>query len=100
MTILGYNIPIFLVGVFGSLVIEVAAIVKCYHKERPFPARFRQKGFYFWQFIISLVGGFLVVAYDITNPVLAMQVGASAPTILLAMARTDQPVPERHESGS
>jgi hypothetical protein len=89
MTILGYEIPIFFVGMFGSIVIEVAAIVKCYHKEQPFPDRFRQKGFYFWQFIISLVGGSLVVAYDITNPVLAMQVGASAPTILLAMARTD-----------
>lgn len=80
----------FFIGMLGSIVIEVAAIVKCYHKEQPFPDRFRQKGFYFWQFIISLVAGFLVVAYDITNPVLAMQVGASAPTILLAMARTDQ----------
>jgi len=92
---------LFFVGVFGSFVVEAASIVKCYHREQPFPKRFAKPGFYFWQFVISLGSGFLVVAYDISKPIVALQIGASAPTIFLAMAQTETVIgiPHREAKG-
>ena len=75
----------FLLGFLGSASVELASCFHLYQNELPFPARYR-----FWavRLAIAAVAGGLVLAYRIhDNPILAINVGASAPAILLTLAQ-------------
>lgn len=72
----------FLWGLFGSIAIEIVAIIQYYNTGRPFPKRYKQPLFYIVRILLAASGGLLAVAYGIDKPLLAINIGASAPLIL------------------
>lgn len=77
----------FLLGFFGSLSVELVTCFHFYQNELPFPGRYRKKGFWVVRLLIAVAAGGLVLAYSIKdNPILAINIGASAPAILLTLA--------------
>ena len=74
-------------GAAGSAAVELVTCWKSYHAGRALPRRYRQAGFWVVRTLLALAAGGLVLAYDIhSNPVLAINVGASAPAIFLSLA--------------
>lgn len=77
----------FLWGFAGSIAVEIVAVNRFLSGERSYiPKRYRSPLFWFWRFMLALVAGGLAVAYGIQTPVLAANIGASAPLILQALA--------------
>jgi hypothetical protein len=76
----------FLLGFLGSAAVELVTCFHFYQSESPFPARYRKKGFWAVRLLIAAAAGGLVLAYSIKDdPILAINVGASAPAILLTL---------------
>lgn len=85
---------IFLAGFFGGLAAEAVGWIElrtC--KPEKFPHYFKRWYYWFLTFILSSMGGGLVVLYGIVNvnAILAVNIGASAPLILKGFARTVPP---------
>jgi hypothetical protein len=77
----------FLLGFLGSVSVELVTCFHLYQSELPFPSRYRKKGFWAIRILIAVAAGGLVLAYGIKdNAILAINVGASAPAILLTLA--------------
>jgi len=82
------NVLTFLEGAFGSTLIEVLTIYEYYAKEAALPARYSKVGFWMVRLVITAGAGFLACAYGVKeNPLLAVNVGASAPLLMRALAR-------------
>jgi hypothetical protein len=79
---------LFLFGVFGSLSVELVNIYRMYDNEKALPVRYKKLGFWIVRILLSLVGGGLVLAYNITIPILAIHIGAATPLIIQQLART------------
>jgi hypothetical protein len=81
-------ITTFLCGMGGSLSIELVSLVEAYQVE-PFrlPERYKKLGFYVVRILFAVVAGGLAVAYEIDKPLLAINVGVSAPLLLQTLAR-------------
>ena len=77
----------FLYGVFGGVLSEVLGLFKLRHQEPENLPTYLKSGFY-WLVttLMSLMGGVLVVIYLRSNfslePIVAVNIGASAPLIL------------------
>lgn len=78
---------IFLLGVFGSVAVEVLHVVSVYEAGKPLPSRYRRPGFWVARSLIALFAGVLAVAYDVRSPILAIHVGASTPIIIETFTR-------------
>ena len=77
----------FLLGFFGSLSVELVTCFHFYQNDLPFPGRYRKKGFWVIRLLIAVAAGGLVLAYSMNDdPILAINIGASAPAILLTLA--------------
>lgn len=86
MNLVPYAGP-FLLGFLGSASVELVTCFHFYQSESPFPARYRKKGFWAVRLLIAAAAGGLVLAYSTKdNPLLAINIGASAPAILLTLA--------------
>ncbi len=83
------NVSTFLEGAFGSALIEVLTIYEFFYaKEKPFPPRYRKLGFWLIRLLITAGAGMLAFAYGVKdNPLLAINIGASAPLLLRALGR-------------
>jgi hypothetical protein len=82
------NVSTFLEGAFGSALIEVLTIYEFYAKENPFPPRYRKFGFWLIRLLITVGAGLLAFAYGVKdNPLLAVNIGASAPLLMRALGR-------------
>jgi hypothetical protein len=79
----------FLWGFGGSLAVEVAAVNQLWQNDPAgMPARYKNPWFWFCRLLLAVTGGGLTLAYGIKdNPVLAANIGASAPLILQTLAR-------------
>ncbi len=81
----------FLCGFAGSVAIEIAALHQIYQAWNPetkgLPERYRKAGFWITRFLLALCAGGLAVAYEIDKPILAINIGASAPLILNALGQ-------------
>jgi hypothetical protein len=67
--------------------IEVITLYQVYGAEMVLPPRYRKRGFWIVRLLVSLLAGGLAVAYNIDKPILALNIGASAPLIFLALAQ-------------
>jgi CBS-domain-containing membrane protein len=78
----------FIWGFCGSVAVEIITLYQVYHtSEMTIPERYHRKGFWIVRFLLSIIAGGLAVAYDIDKPVLAVNIGASAPLIFQALAQ-------------
>lgn len=78
----------FMWGVGGSLSVEIITLYQVYQSRNiRFPERYRRKGFWIIRAFLCLIAGGLAVAYAIDKPILALNVGASAPLIFQALAQ-------------
>ena len=75
----------FIEGFVGSVLIEVVTIYEYYSQEIDFPPRYTKVGFWSVRVMIAVAGGFLAYIQGVRNaPVLAINVGASAPLLIRA----------------
>ena len=89
---------VFLWGFGGSVAVEVVSIFQFFHDT---PIKFPERYSRFWYYVIRLflafIGGGLAVAYGIEDkPLLAVNIGASAPLIIHALR---QAVPKASSNG-
>jgi hypothetical protein len=72
---------IFWWGCLGSLAVEIITIFQILCNEPiTFPERYKTLIFYFIRILVILIAGGLVVAYNIDKPIVAINLGASAPS--------------------
>lgn len=84
-------LEVFLWGAGGSLAVEIVSVNKFMASEHALPDRYRTFGFWFARTLLSIVGGGLAVAYGITQPLLAANIGAATPLIVQALAQGVSP---------
>ena len=80
----------FLWGFVGSLAVEVVTlfhIVQQAEREISLPARYRTPSYWLVRVALAAVGGALAIAYDIESRILAANIGAAAPAIIVALTR-------------
>jgi hypothetical protein len=78
----------FIWGFCGSLAVEVVVLYQAYHSRKiSIPQRYKHFGFWVVRLFLSVIAGGLAVAYEIDKPILAANIGASAPLIIQALAR-------------
>ena len=82
------SLSLFLLGVIGSLSVEIVNIIRFYSNDNTLPIRYRKCGFWLFRIILSFIGGGLVLAYNITIPILAFHIGAATPLIIQQFANT------------
>jgi hypothetical protein len=81
-------IEAFIWGFVGSVAVEVIAIIQFYTSANSnLPERYSQFAFYVVRFLLALIGGGLAVAYNIDNPILAINIGAATPLIIQTFAQ-------------
>ncbi len=83
---------VFASAVGGSLAVEIVNLYQLYQIE-PFilPPRYRSGLFWLVRIVLSLIGGGLALAYKIDQPLLAANIGASAPLIVRAFTEGIRP---------
>jgi hypothetical protein len=88
VNILGNQIGIFWVGVFGAIVVEVAAFAGFYDAAHH-PEKYRRLGFYLSKAVLAVSGGVLVVIHGVTTAPAALQIGASASALVLVLSKKE-----------
>ena len=80
-------VVIFFCGVGGSLAVEVVNLYQLFQNQ-PFilPPRYKNPLFWLIRAAVSAIGGGLAVFYSINQPLLAANIGASAPLITKTFA--------------
>jgi hypothetical protein len=79
---------IFGCGAAGSLIIEVLRMMEYVEGDQAkLPTRYKSLLFWALRVLLAIAAGGLAVAYKIREPILAVNVGASAPLILRAFAQ-------------
>ena len=72
----------------GSVLVELLTLYEFYVKDKPLPGRYGKPGFRIVRILLMLGAGLLAKAYKIhDNPLLAVNVGASAPLLMRALGR-------------
>jgi len=84
-------VQMFLWGFGGSIAVEVAMLNQAYLQPRGLPTRYKKFGFWIVRFLLATIAGFLAVGYGVNNPILAANIGASAPLILKTLAEGVKP---------
>ena len=76
----------FFEGIAGSALIEIVTVYEYYTQELELPPRYGKVGFWTVRFMIAIAGGFLAYIQGVRNaPLLAINVGASAPLLIRAL---------------
>jgi hypothetical protein len=89
--VLGLDLGAFWIGVIGSLAVELVALLAVYEADDRFPDKYRHIGFYVTGILVALMGGVLVEIYRVNNLPAALQIGASTPVMLAALATVRRP---------
>jgi hypothetical protein len=83
------KLQMFLWGFGGSCAIEIYTLYQAFITEPQLPQRYKSLGFWIVRFLLAVVAGGLVIAHDVKEkPLLALNIGISAPLILQALARS------------
>jgi hypothetical protein len=89
-------------GVLGSAAVEIVTMWGYYEHDSDLPKRYKQLGFWVVRLLLAALGGGLAVAYEITKPLLAANIGAATPLLVRALAEGLRPpstiVPEESAS--
>ena len=83
-------LSVFGCGVLGSAAVELVTVLQYYEASDhgiKLPDRYFLRGFWFARSLLALMAGSLAVFYGIDNPILAINVGASAPLIIRLFAQ-------------
>src|SRR5205809_1608012 len=105
ISVLGAEIGAFWIGVLGSLAVELVAVAAIYDAGGAFPPKYRSLWFWLVRGLIAISGGILVLVYNVNNLPAALQIGASTPAVLAALAtirrppNEDQRQPSRRGAG-
>lgn len=76
-------------GTFGSLAVEIVLAYEAYAKPpHRLPARYKVPLFWYIRALLALTAGGLTAAYDISQPLLALHIGAATPLIIKALTQT------------
>lgn len=97
------DLEVFSCGFGGSAALEVLAAYQFYidPSQGGLPQRYKMWGFWFVRVLLACMGGGLAVAYEIDQRILAVNIGASAPLIMAALAqgiRGHQEIPATRET--
>lgn len=77
-------------GFAGSLAVEIVTafhILQRAEREVRLPVRYRRPAYWFVRLALAAVGGGLAIAYDIDSKVLAANIGAATPAIIVTLTR-------------
>jgi hypothetical protein len=77
-------------GFLGSMAVEVVTLFRLLQRaDAPpaLPARYRTVLYWAVRIALAAVGGGLAVAYNIENPILAANIGAATPAIVMTLTR-------------
>jgi hypothetical protein len=86
------TLAIFLWGAGGSVAVEIVTLWGYYEQGAgQLPARYRQVGFWIVRLLLAIMAGGLALAYEIQKPLLAVNVGASTPLLIRALAQGLRP---------
>jgi hypothetical protein len=85
------NLAIFLWGAGGSVAVEIVTLWGYYEQDKAIPERYRKVGFWIVRALLSILAGGLALAYDISKPLLAANIGAATPLIIRAFAEGLRP---------
>lgn len=88
--ILGFQVPLFWIGVAGAVAVEVATFSQHYDS-KSHPEKYRKPGFYLSRLFLAFIGGLLVSVYGITTAPAALQIGASASALVVALGKRESP---------
>lgn len=78
----------FLWGFAGSVAVEIVNVYQVFQDEKvAMPSRYKSIWFWIIRGILAVIGGGLTMAYNIDAPILAINIGASAPLILQALGQ-------------
>lgn len=73
----------FICGAGGSLAVEIVSLASYYDEGGlRLPARYSEVGFWAARLLLAGLGGALAVAYDVTQPILAVHIGVATPLII------------------
>lgn len=88
MDIFGLVIPIpFLFGLLGSGGVEVVALATSFDDKGELPPKFGKITYWIVRCLVGLMAGGLVLAYGVTEAILCVHIGASAPIIYSQFAK-------------
>jgi hypothetical protein len=76
----------FVCGFCGSMAVELVLLNQCFQDEADLPRRYKTASFWVVRILLAVLAGGLALAYNIDNPVLALNVGAATPLIIRAFA--------------
>ena len=84
----------FLCGFAGSAAVEIIVLHQVYQtvgaKKPTLPARYKTVGFWIMRILVAVIAGGLALAYRSVSPIsplLAVNIGASAPSIILTLSQ-------------
>lgn len=78
----------FLWGFAGSLAVEILVLNEIFQNEHiTIPARYRCTMYWFVRLSLAVAGGGLAVAYGVQTPILALNIGATAPLLIRALSK-------------
>lgn len=77
----------FLIGILGSVAVEILDAYKIYVNDSEFPSRYRKVGFYAVRAFLAVLGGFLAHAHGAETALLAFHIGAATPLMLQALGQ-------------
>lgn len=82
---------VFWVGVLGGLFVELITLAAAYESGQRLPERYGRVGFYAVRVALAFAGGVLALVYNVNNFPAALQIGASTPALLAALATVRRP---------
>ena len=82
------HIEQFLWGFFGSIAVEVVTLIQYYTGSySQLPKRYKELPFYLVRLLLAVIGGGLVIAYNVDKTILAINIGAATPLIIRQFAQ-------------
>lgn len=82
-------LEIFLWGFCGSAAVEVVNLYIYFNKDdNTLPSRYRRTGFWIIRVLLAIIAGGLALAYNIENPILAINIGAATPLIVQTLTKS------------
>lgn len=82
-------LEIFFWGFSGSAAVEIVNLYSHFNKDDDkLPYRYRRIGFWIIRLLLAIIAGGLALAYNIENPVLAINIGAATPLIVQTLAKS------------
>lgn len=84
---MGPSLQIYLLAVSGSAFLEIVRAVWALETGN-IPPYYRKPSYWIVRLLLALGSGVLALAYDVTNKILAFQIGATAPAIMQTLVQS------------